>query len=142
VTLESSSTDGAVRLRVDRARIQQVLGNLLGNAIKFTKPGGRVALEAYVEHGVAVFKVRDTGPGIPAERLPQVFDQFWQGDSKDRRGVGLGLAIAKAIVEAHGGSIAVESSVGEGSTFSFTLPIPVADDLPAESATRVELQLR
>ncbi|HKN68130.1 MAG TPA: ATP-binding protein [Gemmatimonadaceae bacterium] len=142
VTLESSTTDSARRLRVDRARIQQVLGNLLGNAIKFTKPGGRVTLEACVENGVAMFKVRDTGPGISAERLPLIFDQFWQGDSKDRRGVGLGLAIAKAIVEAHGGSIAVESCVGEGSTFSFTLPIPVADDLPAESGARVELQLR
>jgi K+-sensing histidine kinase KdpD len=142
VTLESSATDGELRLRVDRARIQQVLGNLLGNAIKFTKPGGHVALEACVENAVAIFRVRDTGPGIPPERLPQVFDQFWQGDAKDRRGVGLGLAIAKAIVEAHGGSIAVESCVGKGSTFSFTLPIPVADDLPAETSSRAELQLR
>lgn len=142
VTLERSATDGALRLRVDRARIQQVLGNLLGNAIKFTKPGGRVALEASIENGVAMFRVRDTGPGIPAERLPHVFDQFWQGDSKDRRGIGLGLAIAKAIVEAHGGSIAVESQVGDGTTFSFTLPVPVAEDLPAESNSRGELQLR
>ena len=142
VTLERSATDRATRLLVDRARIQQVLGNLLGNAIKFTKPGGRVVLEASIGDGVAVFKVRDTGPGIPPERLPLIFDQFWQGDSKDRRGVGLGLAIAKAIVEAHGGSIAVESRVGEGSTFSFTLPVPAADDLPTESSARVELQLR
>ena len=141
VTLESSAADSAVRLRVDRARIQQVLGNLLGNAIKFTKPGGRVMLDASIENGAA-FRVRDTGPGIPPERLPLIFDQFWQGDSKDRRGVGLGLAIAKAIVEAHGGSITVDSRVGEGSTFSFTLPVPAADDLLAESPPRVELQLR
>jgi K+-sensing histidine kinase KdpD len=142
VTLESSGADRATRLLVDRARIQQVLGNLLGNAIKFTKPGGRVALEASIENGAASFRVRDTGPGIPPERLPHVFEQFWQGDSKDRRGVGLGLAIVKAIVEAHRGSIAVESRVGEGSTFSFTLPVPVPDELPAESSAHPELQLR
>ena len=142
VTLESAAADSALRLRVDRARIQQVLGNLLGNAIKFTKPGGRVVLDASIENGVALFRVRDTGAGIPPERLPHVFDQFWQGDSKDRRGIGLGLAIAKAIVEAHGGSIAVDSCVGEGSTFSFTLPVPAHDDLPAESTPRAELQLR
>ena len=142
VILESSATDRPLRLRVDRARIQQVLGNLLGNAIKFTKPGGRVILEASIEGGAAVFRVRDTGQGIPPERLPLIFDQFWQGDSKDRRGVGLGLAIAKAIAEAHEGSIAVDSRVGEGSTFSVTLPVPAADDLAAENPARVELQLR
>lgn len=142
VTLESSASDRSARLLVDRGRIQQVLGNLLGNAIKFTKPGGRVVLDASVENGVALLAVRDTGPGIPAERLPHVFDQFWQGDSKDRRGVGLGLAIAKALVEAHGGSIAVDSRVGEGSTFSFTLPVPAPDDLPAASTERPELLLR
>ena len=142
VSLESLASGRGTRLRIDRARIQQVLGNLLGNAIKFTNPGGHVVLEASIENGVAAFRVRDTGPGISPERLPLVFEQFWQGDSRDRRGVGLGLAIVKAIVEAHGGSIAVESRVGEGSTFSFTLPVPVADDLPAESAARPELQLR
>lgn len=142
VTLESTASDRSARLLVDRGRIQQVLGNLLGNAIKFTKPGGRVVLDASVENGVALLAVRDTGPGIPAERLPHVFDQFWQGDSKDRRGVGLGLAIAKALVEAHGGSIAVDSRVGEGSTFSFTLPVPAPDDLPAASTERPELLLR
>jgi len=142
VALEGSANDRATRLRCDRARIQQVLGNLLGNAVKFTKPGGRVVLEASIENGVATFRVRDTGPGIPPERLPLIFEQFWQGDSKDRRGVGLGLAIAKALVEAHGGAITVESRVGEGTTFSFTLPVPVPDDLPAESSARPELQLR
>ena len=142
VTLECSATESALRLRVDRARIQQVLGNLLGNAIKFTKSGGRVALDASIEDGSATFRVRDTGPGIPPERLPLVFDQFWQGDSKDRRGIGLGLAIAKAIVEAHGGTIGVESQVGEGTTFSFTLPAAVPDELPAERTASPELQLR
>ena len=142
ITLETSASDRATRLRCDRARIQQVLGNLLGNAVKFTKPGGNVRLEASIENDVATFHVRDTGPGIPPERLPLIFEQFWQGDSKDRRGVGLGLAIVKALVEAHGGSITVESRVGEGTAFSFTLPVPVPDDLPAENAARPELQLR
>ncbi len=142
VTLESSASDRAIRLRVDRTRIQQVLGNLLGNAVKFTKAGGRVVLEASIEDGVATFRVRDTGPGIPPERLPLIFEQFWQGDSRDRRGVGLGLAIVKALVEAHGGAITVESRVGEGTTFSFTLPVPVADDLPAERGAIPQLQLR
>jgi signal transduction histidine kinase len=110
-------------VRVDRARIQQVLGNLLGNALKFTDRGGRVTLEAAVVGNTALLRVRDTGSGIPVDRLPHVFDQFWQGSSADSRGVGLGLAIVKAIVEAHGGSIAVESAVGQGSTFTLKLPL-------------------
>jgi K+-sensing histidine kinase KdpD len=123
IQLEARAVDGSFPLRVDRARIQQVLGNLLGNAIKFTGEGGRVVLEGLMEQGRATFRVSDTGAGIAPERLPEVFDQFWQGKTGDRRGVGLGLAIAKAIVEAHGGTISVESTVGQGSTFSVTLPI-------------------
>lgn len=110
-------------VRVDRGRIQQVLGNLLGNAFKFTERGGRVTLEAAVVGNMALFRVRDTGSGIPADRLPHLFDQFWQGKDSDSRGVGLGLAIVKAIVEAHGGTIAVESAEGEGSTFTLKLPL-------------------
>ena len=123
IQLEAHATDRSVRLRVDRARVQQVLGNLLGNAVKFTSEGGRIVLDGKVENGSAVFRVRDTGVGIAPERLPRVFEQFWQGDAGDRRGVGLGLAIAKAIVEAHGGSIAVDSTIGKGSTFCIKFPI-------------------
>jgi K+-sensing histidine kinase KdpD len=122
VTLEVCVTDGERRVRADRTRMQQVLGNLLSNALKFTGRGGRVVLEASADGGAAIFRVHDTGPGIPAERLSNVFDQFWQGDQSDHRGVGLGLAIAKAIVEAHDGMIQVESTLGKGSTFSVTLP--------------------
>jgi signal transduction histidine kinase len=68
-------------------------------------------------------RVQDTGPGIPAEAIPHLFERFWQGDSGDRRGIGLGLAIAKGIVEAHGGRINVESEVGSGTSFTFTLPL-------------------
>ena len=131
-----SASDRSVRLRVDRARVQQVLGNLLGNAVKFTGEGGRILLDGRVEDGSAIFRVRDTGIGIAAERLPHVFEQFWQGDAGDHRGVGLGLAIAKAIVEAHGGSISVESTVGKGSTFCIKFPIGARAEVQAKEGSR------
>ena len=107
----------------DSSRVHQVLSNLIGNAIKFTPHGGAISVGAErVGHEVR-FAVADTGPGIPAEQLPHVFGQYWQGERADQRGIGLGLAIAKGIVEAHKGRIWVESVVGEGSTFFFTLPL-------------------
>jgi len=123
LTFDIRALDRTRRVRVDRGRIQQVLGNLLGNALKFTPAGGTVTLEAAAGSDNVILRVRDTGVGIPAERLPHVFDQFWQGDPGDRRGVGLGLAIAKAIVEAHGGSITAESEAGKGSVFTLRLPL-------------------
>jgi len=110
------------RVRADSGRILQVFSNLVGNAIKFTPPGGRITIGATCLEDEVRFDIADTGPGIPAEQLPHVFGQFWQGLRGDRRGIGLGLAIAKGIVEAHGGRIWVESQVGEGSRFYFTLP--------------------
>jgi signal transduction histidine kinase len=106
----------------DRERIHQVLSNLAGNAIKFTPQGGRVLVSAVVEDGEVRVSVADTGPGIPPEHLPHVFDRFWQARSTRRAGAGLGLAIARGIVEAHGGRIGVESQRGLGTTFWFTLP--------------------
>jgi len=100
-----------------------VFSNLVGNAIKFTPAGGRLTISAAASESEVRFEIADTGPGIPAEQLPHVFGQFWQGTRGDRRGIGLGLAIAKGIVEAHGGRIWVESQVGEGSRFYFTLPL-------------------
>lgn len=134
IQLETHVTGRDLRLRVDRARMQQAIGNLLGNAIKFTPEGGRVVLEGSAEKGAALFRVRDSGVGITADRLPHVFEQFWQGQTGDRSGVGLGLAIAKAIIEAHGGTIAVESTVGKGSTFTITLPTAVSADAESGGA--------
>jgi signal transduction histidine kinase len=109
----------------DAARVQQVLSNLVGNAVKFTPREGRITVCAESMEGEVRFSVIDTGPGIPAEQLPHIFGQFWQAKTSDRRGIGLGLAIAKGIVEAHNGRIWVESHVGLGSTFYFTLPAVV-----------------
>jgi signal transduction histidine kinase len=106
---------------VDPDRVHQVVSNLVGNAIKFTPRGGEIVLHASLgEQGVRV-SVRDTGIGIPASSLPHLFDRFWRG-REDRRGSGLGLTIAKGIVEAHGGRIWVESATGEGTTVTFELP--------------------
>jgi signal transduction histidine kinase len=113
----------APAVRADPDRIVQLLSNLVGNAVKFTPRGGRVTLELDAGDGEARFRVADTGPGIPPEELPHVFEQFWQARPAGRHGVGLGLAIARGIVEAHGGRIWVESRQGEGTAFFFTLPI-------------------
>lgn len=109
------------RIRMDADQILRVLSNLGGNAIKFTPEGGAVTLRVERDGEKLRFVVCDTGPGIPAEELPHVFDRYWQARKGDRRGVGLGLAIARGIVEAHGGRIDVESSAG-GARFSFTIP--------------------
>lgn len=109
-------------LWVDRERLHQVLSNLMGNAAKFTPAGGRISVSAVAEDEMVRVSVADTGPGIPAEHLAQVFDRFWQARSTRRAGAGLGLAIARGIVQAHGGEIEVRSEPGAGSVFSFTLP--------------------
>jgi signal transduction histidine kinase len=106
----------------DRGRILQVFENLIGNAMKFTLPGGLVTVEAEASEEDIRFRVSDTGPGVSAEDLPHLFDGFWQVQRNDRRGVGLGLAICKAIVTAHGGRIWAESQPGAGTSIFFTLP--------------------
>jgi PAS domain S-box-containing protein len=110
----------------DRNRLLQVFENLIGNSIKFTEAGGRITAGAKSRDDEVVFWVADTGPGIPSENLSHVFDRFWQATRRGRRGAGLGLPIAKGIVEAHGGRIWVESTAGSGSIFSFTIPRAVA----------------
>lgn len=110
----------------DRQRLLQVVSNLLGNAIKFTPAGGSITLRAAPEDGAVHVSVSDTGPGIPPDDLPHVFDRFWKARRGNRHGAGLGLAIAKGIVEAHGGRIWAESKPGEGSTFHFTVPLYTA----------------
>jgi signal transduction histidine kinase len=119
--LEYVVSDVLPSLTADAGRVLQVLSNLVGNAVKFTPKGGRIVMRAESAPGGVRFSVTDTGPGIPPEQLAKLFGQFWQGNPADRRGIGLGLTIAKGIVDAHGGRIWVESRVGEGTTFYFTL---------------------
>jgi len=114
--------DETIRVRGDRGRLVQVLGNLLSNAIKFSPVGGRVRLGASRDGDSAVFEVADHGAGISPSDQQHLFDRYWQARSSDRRGVGLGLAIARGIVDAHGGRLWVESEVGRGSRFCFALP--------------------
>jgi signal transduction histidine kinase len=110
-------------VEADVERIGQVFSNLIGNAIKFTEPGGRITLRAESADARVWFSVTDTGAGIPPEQLEKVFGQFWQGRQTDRRGIGLGLTIARGIVEAHGGKIGVDSEVGVGTRLWFGLAI-------------------
>ena len=121
ISMYASVAEGLPAIIADSGRVLQVLSNLTGNAIKFTPAGGRIVLRAEPVPGGVRFSVTDTGQGIPPEQLTKIFGEFWQANPADRRGIGLGLAISKGIVEAHGGRIWVESRVGEGTTFHFTL---------------------
>jgi signal transduction histidine kinase len=107
----------------DHDRLLQVFENLVGNAIKFTKPGGRITLGVRAREADVLFWVSDTGRGIEPDQLAHVFDRFWQAPGAKRRGAGLGLPIVKGIVETHGGQVWVESRSGQGSTFFFTVPV-------------------
>ncbi|WP_167784633.1 sensor histidine kinase [Ramlibacter rhizophilus] len=119
-------------VRADRDRLFQVLDNLVGNALKFAGDGGQVTLGAEEREGEVLFWVHDTGPGIPAEHLPHLFDRFWQAHRARRDGAGLGLPIAKGIAEAQGGHMGVDSAPGQGARFFFTLPR--ADRSPGQPA--------
>ena len=116
---------GMPEVEVDPERMAQVLGNLLSNALRYTPAGGRIMLSTEAQDKTVRLRVEDTGAGIAPEDLPHVFERFYRADpSRQHDGAsGLGLAIAKSIVEAHGGSIAVESTLGKGTTFSISLPI-------------------
>lgn len=116
----------------DPQRMLQVFSNLVGNAVKFTPGEGTITLTLEADARAVRFTVSDNGPGIPADRLPHIFDRFWQATAVDRRGAGLGLAIVRGIVEAHGGTISVVSESGKGTRFTFTLPAATAD-VPAET---------
>jgi PAS domain S-box-containing protein len=125
-------------IMADRDRLHQVLGNLVGNALKFTPEGGRVTVQAGRVEGEILVSVADTGPGIPPEDLPRIFDPYWQARRTARLGAGLGLAISRGIVEGHGGRIWVESRPGEGSTFTFALPIAGPEAAPRGDAAAPE----
>jgi signal transduction histidine kinase len=111
----------------DGPRVEQVLSNLLSNATKFGRQSGKVVVSAREQDNAIVVCVSDDGPGIPRENLAKVFDRYWQAEDTKDAGVGLGLSIVKGIVEAHGGKIWVDSEVGKGSSFSFTLPLATRD---------------
>jgi signal transduction histidine kinase len=120
ITLTSELHADAVD--ADHDRIFQVLSNLVGNAIKFTPERGTIYVRAETQNAEIRVTVADTGPGIPPDQLANVFDRYWQARRSDQEGSGLGLFIAKGIVEAHGGRIWTEVHAGTGATFIFTMP--------------------
>ncbi len=119
ITLEVSNPAAELTIAADRARIVQLLGNLMGNALKFTPEGGHVALRVSGQEREVRFEVADTGPGIAAENVPHIFEQYWKGDTQ---GSGLGLFIARSIAQAHRGELGVRTAPGAGATFFLTLP--------------------
>ena len=141
IELALDAPESLPRVSADEGRIIQVLSNIVGNALKFTPVGGRVVIAARPAPGGVHFSVSDTGPGIPADKLDRIFGRFWQADAADRRGIGLGLTIAKGIMDAHAGRLWVESRVGEGTTFHFVLGTasPSSGSRTSRSAGRMEL---
>jgi len=130
VSLASETVDD-IWIDVDRNRLRQVLANLLDNAVKYTPAGGRVDIGARRDGPNACVRVADTGAGIAADELPRIWDRLYRGDkSRSERGLGLGLSLVKAIVEAHGGAVSVTSTPGAGSTFELCLPTAVANREP------------
>jgi signal transduction histidine kinase len=123
ITLRTVLPDRACRLRADEGRLLQALGNILGNALKFTPAGGSVTVSLDADGGEAVFSVADTGPGLTPTQAEHLFDRFWQARPGDRRGIGLGLTITKGIIDAHCGRIWVNTKPGAGSTFFLALPM-------------------
>jgi signal transduction histidine kinase len=122
ICLQAIPPEKDVVVRADPFRVSQIVGNIVGNALKFTPRNGKVTMRADASDNHVAIHISDTGPGIAADDISHLFDDFWQARRNDHRGVGLGLAIAKGVVEAHGGRIWAESTPGSGSTFSFTLP--------------------
>jgi signal transduction histidine kinase len=114
--------DAPTSLVVDRERILQVLTNLVSNALRYTPSGGKIAMSVEAANEAVKFAVSDTGPGIPEDQVPHLFDRYWQGGVKKRGSLGLGLYICKQIVDAHGGQLGVATELGRGSTFWFMLP--------------------
>jgi len=118
---KGGSEDVFPDINADEAMVNRVIANLIGNAIKYTNSDGEINVRLLNRDSDILVQVRDTGIGIPSDKLPFLFDAFYRVDN-NQKGSGLGLSIAKTIVEAHGGKIWVESIIGKGSTFSFTLP--------------------
>ena len=130
---EVAADPGVVEL--DHERMLQVLANLVGNALKFTPRGGRIVLGVERRGDDVCFSVADSGEGIAADKLETIFDRYTQLHAADRRGLGLGLFIAKSIIQGHGGRIWAESTPGQGSTFYFTVPSPAASQSRSRSCS-------
>ena len=125
IVLEGSVAPGADSVRMDIQRIGRVLSNLVINALRHTPSNGRITITSALQGDAILVRVQDTGEGIRPEDLPFVFERFYRGEksrSRSTGGAGLGLAIAKGIVEAHGGNIGIESQPGEGTQVWFTIP--------------------
>ena len=123
ISLVLSPEPPNIIVQADEERVLQLIDNLVGNALKFTPSGGRVSIGGFIDTNELRVTVADTGPGIPEEQRARLFDRFWQARGADRRGLGLGLPIAKGIAEAHGGRLWVESTMGSGSAFHFAMPL-------------------
>jgi signal transduction histidine kinase len=139
VTLKVEVAEDLPKVQADEQRITQVLFNLISNALRHTPAGGTITISAEAREGRVLVSVRDTGSGIPPEDLPHVFERFYRADRSRARatgGSGLGLTIAKQIVQAHGGQISAQSWVGAGSTFAFSLPLSSSPSPPPTSGTR------
>jgi signal transduction histidine kinase len=121
------SAEEDLRVECDRERIFQVFGNLVNNAVKVAPAGSAIGISGKRDAGCACFSVSDEGPGVEEDKIPHLFDRYWQGHRASGKGRGLGLAIVKGIVEGHGGRVGVVSRKGQGSTFFFRLPLDVAD---------------
>ena len=130
VALEPRVPPNLPPVRADRGRLAQVLRNVVDNAIVHTSAGGRIVIDAAAKDSIATILVRDTGPGIAPEHLPRVFDRFYRADasrSRETGGAGLGLAIVRQLVEAHGGRVAAESAPGRGTTIAIEWPLASSD---------------
>jgi signal transduction histidine kinase len=138
VTLQIRAADHLPPIHADRHRLMQVFSNLIGNSLKFTPAGGMIRVTAETGgNDEVLFTSADTGPGIPREHLSDIFSQYWQAKRTERMGAGLGLPIAKGIIEAHGGRIWAESEPGKGTKFYFT--VPVARDADEEELAGASL---
>jgi chemotaxis family two-component system sensor kinase Cph1 len=128
IALRMETMAGLPKTFADRDRIVQVMSNLVGNAMKYSPNGGSVRVTIGVERDIVMVSVIDNGMGIVADELPYVFDRFWQSKRTNRSGAGLGLAISRGIVNAHGGEMSISSAHGKGTLVRFSLPVALATD--------------
>lgn len=139
VGLQVDSVNESILAFVDRERVMRVLTNLIGNAIKYSRKHTKILVKVRSDQQFVNISIADTGPGIPSNQLPTLFDNFWQARRTADQGAGVGLAVVKTIIEAHGGTVKADSNVGQGSTFTFSLPRrrPVGANLKKPSASTV-----